>query len=84
MTSYEYSVGDRVRGDDGCGGRVTFADPTSGGVVRWDDDNEETNYTWDELGNLLPATDPDDEPPGAGADPYGRPDPLTHPEFWVE
>jgi hypothetical protein len=27
---------------------------------------------------------PDDEPPGAGADPYGRPDPLTHPEYWTE
>lgn len=25
-----------------------------------------------------------DEPPGAGADPFGRPDPLTHPEFWTE
>lgn len=26
----------------------------------------------------------DDEPPGAGADPFGRPDPQTHPEFWTE
>lgn len=25
-----------------------------------------------------------DEPPGAGADPFGRPDPRTHPEFWTE
>jgi hypothetical protein len=25
-----------------------------------------------------------DEPPGAGADPYGRPDPRTHPEYWTE
>ena len=24
------------------------------------------------------------EPPGAGRDPYGRPDPRTHPEFWTE
>lgn len=27
---------------------------------------------------------PDDEPHGAGADPYGRPDPLEHPEYWME
>jgi hypothetical protein len=25
-----------------------------------------------------------DEPPGAGADPFGRPDPRTHPEYWTE
>lgn len=25
-----------------------------------------------------------DEPEGAGADPYGRPDPMTHPEAWTE
>lgn len=25
-----------------------------------------------------------DEPPGAGRDPYGRPSPRTHPEFWTE
>lgn len=25
-----------------------------------------------------------DEPPGAGADPYGRPDPMTNPEAWTE
>jgi hypothetical protein len=25
-----------------------------------------------------------DEPHGAGADPFGRPDPQTHPEFWTE
>jgi hypothetical protein len=25
-----------------------------------------------------------DEPAGAGADPYGRPDPKTHPEAWTE
>jgi hypothetical protein len=31
-----------------------------------------------------PDSDPDDEPPGAGADPFGRPDPRTHPEFWCE
>ncbi len=24
------------------------------------------------------------EPLGAGADPYGRPDPQTHPEYWTE
>lgn len=24
------------------------------------------------------------EPRGAGADPAGRPDPRTHPEFWTE
>lgn len=24
------------------------------------------------------------EPRGAGADPYGRPDPQTHPEYWTE
>lgn len=27
---------------------------------------------------------PGDEPPRAGQDPYGRPDPLTHPEYWTE
>lgn len=26
----------------------------------------------------------DDEPAGAGADPYGRPDPQEHPEAWTE
>jgi hypothetical protein len=26
----------------------------------------------------------DDEPAGAGADPFGRPDPRTHPEYWTE
>jgi hypothetical protein len=25
-----------------------------------------------------------DEPPGAGADPYDRPDPMKHPEAWTE
>lgn len=25
-----------------------------------------------------------DEPAGAGTDPYGRPDPRTHPEYWRE
>jgi hypothetical protein len=25
-----------------------------------------------------------DEPPGAGRDPYGRPDPSKHPEYWTE
>lgn len=24
------------------------------------------------------------EPPGAGADPYNRPDPMAHPEAWTE
>ena len=24
------------------------------------------------------------EPRGAGADPFGRPDPRTHPEYWTE
>lgn len=28
--------------------------------------------------------DPYAEPPTAGQDPYGRPDPRTHPEFWME
>lgn len=28
--------------------------------------------------------DPYDEPPGAGADPYGRPPASSHPEFWTE
>ena len=30
------------------------------------------------------AEEDPDEPYGAGADPYGRPDPLTHPEYWTE
>lgn len=25
-----------------------------------------------------------DEPPNAGEDPYGRPDPSTRPEYWTE
>jgi hypothetical protein len=25
-----------------------------------------------------------EEPRGAGDDPYGRPDPKTHPEYWTE
>jgi hypothetical protein len=25
-----------------------------------------------------------DEPRGAGRDPYGRPSPRTHPEYWTE
>jgi hypothetical protein len=25
-----------------------------------------------------------DEPAGAGKDPFGRPDPKTHPEYWRE
>ena len=82
MSPYEYSVGDRIRGDDGCGGTVTWTDPNKSGIVRWDD-NEETEYSWAELGQLGPDVDPD-EPYGAGADPYGRPDPLTHPEYWAE
>lgn len=53
MNTYEYSVGDEVRGDDGCVGVVTYTDPESGGVVRWDD-GEETDYTWIELGSLTP------------------------------
>lgn len=24
------------------------------------------------------------EPHGSGADPFGRPDPRTHPEYWTE
>lgn len=24
------------------------------------------------------------EPWGAGSDPFGRPDPQTHPEYWME
>lgn len=34
------------------------------------------------------ATEPDlrqsDEPHGSGRDPFGRPDPAEHPEFWTE
>jgi hypothetical protein len=46
-----------------------------------DRDNEE-----DEPETVRPGpnSDPDDEPSGAGADPFGRPDPRTHPEFWCE
>ncbi len=39
---------------------------------------------WMANGNEQPQDDPDNEPPGAGADPYGRPDPLKHPEAWME
>lgn len=28
--------------------------------------------------------DPYAEPPTAGQDPYGRPSPMTHPDFWME
>ena len=31
-----------------------------------------------------PYDDDDNEPPGAGTDPYGRPDPQTNPEYWRE
>lgn len=40
---------------------------------------------------LYPHGDPDDdglvcvgEPYGAGDDPWGRPNPSTHPEYWME
>lgn len=39
---------------------------------------------WDANGGEQPADDDDNEPPGAGADPYGRPSPRTHPEYWME
>jgi hypothetical protein len=39
---------------------------------------------WNANGGQQPADDPDNEPPGAGADPWGRPDPATHPEYWRE
>lgn len=32
----------------------------------------------------VPLAELQDEPPGAGADPFGRPDPQTHPEYWTE
>jgi hypothetical protein len=38
---------------------------------------------WAELGRQ-PDDDTDSEPPGAGADPYGRPDPQTEPGAWRE
>lgn len=39
----------------------------------------------DNLADLRAPEDEDDgEPIGAGADPFGRPDPRTHPEFWTE
>lgn len=40
-----------------------------------------------EIRALAEGTHPavsDDEPPGSGADPYGRPDPRTHPDYWTE
>lgn len=44
------------------------------------------NEGCDEGGPLVSALAKllDDEPPGAGDDPYGRPDPIKHPEFWTE
>ena len=55
---YDYSVGDRVHGDDGSNpwdiGTVMYTDPDSGGVVRWLD-GEETGFSWEELGTLLPV-----------------------------
>jgi hypothetical protein len=37
-----------------------------------------------ECGAGAPDFRQSDEPHGAGADPFGRPDPQTHPEFWRE
>ena len=34
--------------------------------------------------HTLDHEDRGDEPRGAGADPAGRPDPRTHPEYWTE
>jgi len=39
---------------------------------------------WAANGGHQPDDDDDNEPPGAGADPFGRPDPQTHPEYWRE
>jgi hypothetical protein len=36
----------------------------------------------EEYGEWTLADPPD--PPGAGRDPWGRPDPHTHPEYWTE
>lgn len=41
------------------------------------DPNEDTPHQFYSVADF-------DEPPGAGADPFGRPDPSTHPEFWRE
>lgn len=53
---YEYSVGDRVRGEDEVGGRVTYADPECGGCVIWDD-GDESDYSWAQLCRLQPDVD---------------------------
>jgi hypothetical protein len=37
-----------------------------------------------ECGARSPDFGQSDEPHGAGADPFGRPDPQTQPEFWTE
>ncbi len=37
-----------------------------------------------EAHDLAAAWARDAEPWGAGRDPFGRPDPQTHPEFWCE
>ena len=42
------------------------------------------SFMVDECPNCGTRVDVSDEPPGAGRDPAGRPDPKTHPEFWSE
>ena len=54
MPEHEYSIGDRVWiENEKLGGEVVYADPTSGGVIRWDD-GDESEHTWDQLGAFLP------------------------------
>ena len=39
---------------------------------------------WHANDGKQPEDDTDSEPPGAGRDYWGRPDPQTHPEAWME
>lgn len=57
-------------------------------LIEADDKDEAAQLVREELGYNGVVTsveeDPYAEPPGAGKDPYGRPDPQTHPEYWCE
>lgn len=47
------------------------------------DDLKVTHGNWF-LGNVVVKDCKDWEPYGAGRDPYNRPDPIKHPEYWRE
>jgi hypothetical protein len=72
--------------------RLGVSDPTALPEETWErvqdaagDSQATTMEQWiHDIRYALREPDPYDEPPGAGADPWGRPDPRTHPEYWTE